>query len=207
MSGNRAPYSKAEWGLSQLHFAIAQHALLSGEFKLSNGGTSNFYFDLRRVFCRPTYMTLICEAWTRLLANTGRRFTLIGGPACGGIALAAGFSQYLYRLKDYPYAPGMFYHNPKEHGVTGDELHGTNVNGADVLIVDDVVTSGMSVIRVVEAVKTAGGRVMGVCAILDREAGGMAELAVRGLDVHVLFRVSEFKEEIDYAVYRAKMNK
>jgi len=70
----------------------------------------------------------------------------------------------------------------KTHG-TGKLLEGPFQEGDRVAIVEDVITTGSSAIRAVEAVRAAGGDVLGVLALVDREEGGREALEERGLQV------------------------
>ena len=79
---------------------------------------------------------------------------------------------------------------PKAHG-TGQQIEGNLQAGHDVVVVEDVITSGGSARRAIAAVEGAGGRVVGVLAVVDREQGGGATLAGDGVQVVVLTTASE----------------
>ncbi len=74
---------------------------------------------------------------------------------------------------------------PKAHG-TGQQIEGNFRAGDSVVIVEDVITSGGSARRAIEAVVGAGGRVLGVLAVVDREEGGRGVLEGGGVEVVVL---------------------
>jgi orotate phosphoribosyltransferase len=71
---------------------------------------------------------------------------------------------------------------PKQHG-TGKLIEGPFVRGDRVVVVEDVITTGGSALRAVEAVKAAGGHVVGVLALVDREEGGREAIEAAGLAV------------------------
>jgi orotate phosphoribosyltransferase len=79
---------------------------------------------------------------------------------------------------------------PKAHGTSG-RIEGCFEDGASVVIVEDVITSGDSALRAVGAVRAAGGAVLGVLALVDREQGGRERLEEEGLSTVALFRASE----------------
>ena len=78
----------------------------------------------------------------------------------------------------------------KAHG-TGRAIEGCFTAGDDVVIVEDVITTGGSAQRAIAAVETAGGRVLGVLAVVDREEGGRAALEGEGTEVVALIRAGE----------------
>jgi orotate phosphoribosyltransferase len=77
----------------------------------------------------------------------------------------------------------------KGHG-TSRVIEGNFKPGDSVVIVEDVITSGDSARRAADAVETAGGKVLGILAVVDREEGGRATLAAAGRAVHVLIGVT-----------------
>lgn len=78
----------------------------------------------------------------------------------------------------------------KQHG-TGRLIEGPFVAGDNVVVVEDVITTGGSALKAVEAVRAAGGTVLGVLALVDREEGGREALEAAGLKVLTLVRASE----------------
>jgi len=78
----------------------------------------------------------------------------------------------------------------KQHG-TGKLIEGAFLPGDRVAVVEDVITTGGSALKAVEAVRAAGGIVTGVLALVDREEGGREALEAAGLQVLSLVRASE----------------
>lgn len=79
---------------------------------------------------------------------------------------------------------------PKDHG-TGRLIEGNFASGDQVVVVEDVITSGESASRALAAVEQAGGKALGVLAVVDREEGGTAALERRGYRVVVLTTASD----------------
>ncbi len=79
---------------------------------------------------------------------------------------------------------------PKDHG-TGKRIEGNFDPAKPVVVIEDVITSGGSALDAVAAVREAGGTVLGVFAVLDREAGGRAKIEAAGLPVVTLMTASE----------------
>lgn len=77
----------------------------------------------------------------------------------------------------------------KQYG-TGKLIEGPFVRGDHVVIVEDVITTGGSALKAVEAVRTAGGTVLGVLALVDREEGGREAIEAAGLEVRALVPAS-----------------
>ena len=78
----------------------------------------------------------------------------------------------------------------KEYG-TGRRIEGNFAAGDGVVVLEDVITTGGSALQAVEAVVAAGGRVLGVLAVVDREQGGREALTQRDLSVVVLTTIRE----------------
>jgi orotate phosphoribosyltransferase len=79
---------------------------------------------------------------------------------------------------------------PKTHG-TGKLIEGAFQTGDRVAVIEDTITTGSSARKAVEAVRAAGGTVVGVLALVDREEGGREALEAEGLEVVALTRAAE----------------
>src|SRR3954447_13342102 len=144
---------------------LRRHALVIGEVTLTSGATAQYYVDAKRAILRPTGF----EALAELVAGYARRWeaTAVGGltmgadaPACAALAGGADVKAFFVRKE------------AKVHGLQR-QVEGPPLDaGERCLIVEDVVTTGGSTIRAIEAVREAGYVVVGVVAILDRLAGG-----------------------------------
>jgi orotate phosphoribosyltransferase len=153
---------------------LRRHALVIGDVTLTSGATARYYVDAKRAVLRPAGF----GALGALIAAYAREWeaTAVGGltmgadaPACAALAGGADVKAFFVR-KDV-----------KQHGlqrrVEGPPLE----QGERCLIVEDVVTTGGSTVKAIEAVRAEGHDVCGVVAILDRLAGG-AEAIVRAAD-------------------------
>lgn len=144
---------------------LRRHALIVGEVTLTSGGTAQYYVDAKRAILRPAGFRALAE----LVARYARRAeaTAVGGltlgadaPACAALAGGADVKAFFVRKE------------AKAHGlqrrIEGPPLE----RGERCLIVEDVVTTGGSTVRAIEAVRSEGHEVCGVVAVLDRLAGG-----------------------------------
>jgi len=144
---------------------LRRHALIVGEVTLTSGRTAQYYVDAKRAILRPAGFRALAE----LVAGHAERLgaTAVGGltmgadaPACA--ALAGGAEVKAFFVRKEAKAHGL------QRRIEGPPLE----RGERCLIVEDVVTSGGSTIRAIEAVREEGYEVGGVVAVLDRLAGG-----------------------------------
>jgi len=165
---------------------LRRHALVLGEVTLTSGATAQYYVDAKRAILRPAGFRALAE----LVADYAGRWgcTAVGGlsmgadaPACAALAGGADVKAFFVRKET------------KAHGlqrrIEGPPLE----RGERCLIVEDVVTSGGSTVRAIEAVREAGHAVGGVVAVLDRLAGGAEAIreAAAGAPYEALVTIDE----------------
>ena len=157
-------------------------ALKYGEFTLSSGAKSTYYFDGRLVSLHPEGSYWLGRAF--LSAIQGEEVTAVGGPAMAAIPIATAVA-LTSRIEGTPVHAFFVRPEAKGHG-TGQQVEGGLQSGSRVLIIDDVCTSGGSLITAIEAVEAAGCSVARVMVVLDRHQGGGEELRRRGYDFRAL---------------------
>jgi orotate phosphoribosyltransferase len=111
-------------------------------------------------------------------------FDRIAGVPLAGIPFA---SQIAYNLKK----PFLYVRKGIRHHGRQRRVEGILVSGDRVLLVDDLVTTGLNLKKAAEAIRAEGGVVKEVVALLDREEGGKEKLEKIGIKVHTLLRISE----------------
>ena len=168
-----------------LKLAIDKGALLFGEFKLSAGGTSSYYFDGRILSLDPEGSYAVAKALLPIIQEAGAQ--AIAGPTLGADPIVSAVS-VVSHLEGRP-VPGLIVRKEsKEYGGRRSIEGPTDSlgEGAPVAVVDDTCTTGSSLFHAIDAVEAAGYRVVKVLSILDRNEGGSAELARRGYSYHAL---------------------
>ena len=179
------PVGPSEVSLSAeglLSLSLARGALKYGQFTLSSGKTSNYYFDGRLLSLDPEGAMLVGQALLPLLRKAGAQAvggpTLAADPIVTAVALASqedgdGIPAFIVRKET------------KEHGM-GQLIEGPLVAGSRVAIVDDTCTTGGSLLHAIAAAEALGCSVVKVIALLDRREGGGDELRRRGYDFTAL---------------------
>lgn len=158
------------------------------EMKLASGMTSTIYFDMRRTTLHPEGADLIADEILEILKD--EPVDCIGGLVVGAVPLVAAVS-----IKSYPKRPipGFFVRKePKAHG-TRKLIDGNFRKGDVVVILDDVTTSGGSVMKAVRAVRESGGRVSKVITVVDRLEGARENLKSEGVKLVALFTKDDFQ--------------
>ena len=175
--------------LARLKELVEQKAVLRGEFTLSSGLKSSHYVDARRVTHDAEGITLIGELVQEIVAAAG--VEAIGGPTAGANPIITA-AQIAAHRKQQPLGGFFVRSERKQHG-TGQLIEGNHPAspGARVAIVDDTLTTGGSIERAIEAVESAGSKVVKVVVLVDRRQGGAERLRARGYDVQALFEADE----------------
>jgi orotate phosphoribosyltransferase len=168
---------------------LAERSARRGQFTLASGRQSTLYIDARLTTMSPDGLALIGP-----LALAALRDTAWGVDAVGGLTLGADPISYAIAYAsantDVPIRAFTVRKEAKTHG-TGRLIEGPFRSGDRVAVVEDVITTGGSALRAVEAVRQAGGSVAGVLALVDREEGGREALERAGLSVLALARASD----------------
>jgi orotate phosphoribosyltransferase len=162
---------------------IHERSSLKGRFLLRSGVVSDEYFDKYLFEADPLLLREIAQAMSAAIpAET----EALAGLEMGGIPIATVLSQITG-------LPCLFVRKAaKEYG-TCKLAEGGEVAGRRLLLVEDVVTSGGQIQESARALREAGARIATVLCVIDREAGGAANLAADGLVLRPLFTYSELK--------------
>ncbi|MGV3709395.1 MAG: orotate phosphoribosyltransferase [Gemmatimonas sp.] len=174
---------------------LANRSAKRGDFVLASGRRSNLYIDCRLTAMSPEGQLLIGRAGLAALAETGWSPDSVGGLTLGAdpisyaiahasaLAVEAGKAEKMVRSFTVR-------KEPKQHG-TGKVVEGPFQSGDRVVVIEDVITTGGSALKAVESIRAAGGEIVGVLALVDREEGGREAIEATGLKVHSLAKASE----------------
>jgi orotate phosphoribosyltransferase len=162
----------------------AADAVRFGEFELSHGGTSDYYVDKYRFETNPACLQRIAEAFADRLTETGAAETKLAGVALGAVPLVAVTSVEL----DSPYVIAR--KQKKEYG-TANLIEGELEEGEEVVVLEDIATTGQSAVDAVEALRDAGAVVERVLVVVDRQEGAAENLADAGVDLDALVTAEE----------------
>lgn len=161
-----------------LKIAYEVGALLYGDFTLTSGKKSHHYFEGKRLTLHPEGAYWVGKAMFDELTKIG--VDAVGGVAVGGYPIVAAVA-LISHLEGKPLPSFIVRDQPKEHG-TQRKIEGHLKEGSKVAIVDDVITTGGSVKKAIEAVEAASCKVVKVVVIVDRHEGGSDELKKEGYD-------------------------
>jgi orotate phosphoribosyltransferase len=174
---------------AELVALLRTHSFRRGQFTLASGRQSPYYVDARPTTMSARGLILVGRLGLRALRENGWHPALVGGltlgadPVAYAVAVASG--------RDPPPIDGFTVRKEvKAHG-TARRIEGPFRAGAAVVVVEDVITTGGSALRAIEAVQAAGGEVLGVLAVVDREEGGRETLTTAGYPVAALVRMAD----------------
>ena len=163
-----------------LQLSLDMGALRYGDFTLTSGRKSTYYFDGRLLSLDPEGAYLIARALLPLVRSAGAQ--AIGGPTLAADPIVTAVSMASHLEQDGGPVPAFIVRKEaKQHGM-GNAVEGHLKPGARVAVVDDTCTTGGSLFLAIEAAEAAGCAVVKVLAVLDRCEGGGEELRRRGYD-------------------------
>ena len=142
---------------------LAHKSFRLGEFKLSSGGTSDYYIDCRTTTLDAKGSRLTGEVFLEEIRNRGWKAQAIGGLTMGADPIVVAVSVVSGELDGF-----LVRKAEKQHG-TGQRIEGFREKGARVVIVDDVCTTGASTVQGIEAAREFGFEIVGVMCLVERE--------------------------------------
>ncbi len=142
---------------------LAHKSFRLGEFKLSSGGTSDYYIDCRTTTLDAKGSRLTGEVFLEEIQKRGWKAQAIGGLTMGADPIVVAVAVVSGELNGF-----LVRKAEKQHG-TGQRIEGYRQKGAQVVIVDDVCTTGASTVQAIEAAREFGFEVVGVLCLVERE--------------------------------------
>lgn len=168
---------------------LATRSARRGNFTLASGRQSDLYIDCRPTTMHPEGLSLIGPLGLHAIGERGWTPDAVGGLTLGADPVSYAIA-YASQLAGMPIRAFTVRKEAKSHG-TGKVIEGAYESGDRVVVVEDVITTGGSALRAVEAVRAAGGVVVGVLAVVDRAEGGREAIEATGLEVAALVTASE----------------
>jgi len=145
---------------------LAQKSFRLGEFKLSSGGTSDYYIDCRTTTLDAKGSRLTGEVFLEEIQRRGWKPRAIGGLTMGADPIVVAVAVVSGEVDGF-----LVRKSEKQHG-TGQRIEGFREKGARVVIVDDVCTTGASTVQAIAAAREFGFEIVGVMCLVEREEAG-----------------------------------
>jgi orotate phosphoribosyltransferase len=180
---------------AKLFALIKARSFGRGKIVLASGRVSDFYFDMKPTMLRPEGAAWLAELGLDALDDLAVDY--IGGLEMGAVPLAAAMAQLSF-LKGRPIAAFFVRKQAKDHGaqklVEGLDRSET-LAGRNVVIIEDVTTTGESALRAVEAVKRQGANIVMVLSVVDRQEGAAENFRQAGFRFQSLFTATQFLDD------------
>lgn len=179
----------------RLRSLLAEQALILGAVTLSSGSVSDHYFDCKKVTLSSDGASLVGDAVLDVIEGLPERPEAIGGLTHGADPI---IGAVMMRARERGIHLNGFYvrKEPKKHG-TKNYVENCPPRGAKVVVVDDVVTLGTSVLKAVDFAERAGCVVVAVITVVDRLEGGGDKIKARVKRYIPLYTLDDFRREIE----------
>jgi len=174
---------------------IRQRSLrVAGTFKLASGRMSSVYLNLKPTMLDPDGARLIGAAMAEKAAALGADY--VGGLEMGAVPLVSATAA-MSAVARKPVRAVFVRKQAKDHGTQAlveGLKEGESLEGKNVVVLDDVVTTAGSSLKAVAALRVAGAKVAHAIAVVDREEGATEAFAAEGITLHSLFKKRAFTD-------------
>ncbi len=176
-------------GRESLAALLRERSVTHGNFVLSSGTRSTYYIDARKTTMSAEGQQLIGPLALVAIREAGWAPAAVGGLTMGADPVAYAIAR---ASADAPPLVQAFSVRKaaKEHG-TRRRIEGNFTKGQPVVVIEDVITSGGSALQAIDAIRSEGGEILGVLALVDREQGGLDAIESSGYKVVVLTTTNE----------------
>ncbi len=177
--------------VERLHAIIAKESLMTGDFVLSSGRRSRYLFQLRQTVLHPEGAHIIGGLIVAFMKRQG--LSCLGGLEMGAVPVVTAAAVRSHDL-GHPVQAFFVRKQAKAHGAK-ERIDGHLAEGAEILLVDDVSTTGGSILKALQAIRESGHAVScrHALTIVDREEGATENLAAAGITLHSILRKSDFE--------------
>ncbi|MCI6994073.1 orotate phosphoribosyltransferase [uncultured Methanobrevibacter sp.] len=156
---------------------------LEGDFTLSSGKKSNYYINMKKAITEPEILSTISKLITSKLDL--KEVDKVAGPALGAVPIATAVS-----LESK--LPLLMIRKEKKGYGTSKLIEGELNEGDNVIVVEDVSTTGGSLLKAIKAINENGGNVTRAFVVVDREEGAIEAFEKEGIKLEPLISVNEF---------------
>ena len=156
---------------------------LEGDFTLSSGKKSNYYINMKKAITEPEILSTISKLITDQIKNDD--IDKVAGPALGAVPIATAVS-----LESK--LPLLMIRKEKKGYGTSKLIEGELLEGDDVIVVEDVSTTGGSLLKAIKAIQENGGNVTRAFVVVDRQEGAIGAFEEEGIVLEPLIKVDEF---------------
>ncbi len=172
---------------------LRQRSVAYGDFTLASGLKSKYYIDGKMTTFDAEGAYLVGRVLFDMIKEMPDSIDSVGGPTMGAdpIVTAIGIASC---EKNDPMRCFAVRKKTKEHG-RQKLIEGNFIEGDNVVIVEDVITTGGSIFQAIEAVEEAGGKITAVIVIVNRQQGGRENLDEKGYELHSVFTIDEILEK------------
>jgi len=172
-------------------FLYEKKIIRFGDFTLASGKKSPYYIDLRLVPSFPHEYRKMIKGLQNLIAEDigFESFHSLVSVPTGGLVVAASLATEIVKPLIYVRKQA------KEHG-TGKAVEGVTCQDMKLLMIEDVVTSGGSVINAIKSIKEEKMVITDVCAIVDRMEGATEALLAEGINLHSLLTINDITQSL-----------
>ena len=161
-------------------------ALKEGDFTFKSGIKSSSYLDVRVAFHVPSLMVEIAKGYANLIRSI--EYEHICPVPYGAVPLATTLAILVNKSLIMPRS------TPKDHGLC-KMIEGIYKPGDRWILVEDVITTGASILETIEKVEKEGLKVAAITVLVDREQGGMQKIKDKGYNIQSVLKVSDFNEK------------
>ena len=182
---NEETRRKQKWKLLKKY--LEELSILKGDFTLSSGKKSDYYIDARICSLSSKPLALISKIFFDLIKKS--KSTYLGGPTIGADPIVGGIlvcaAEENYNLKGF-----LVRSIDKDHG-TKKIIEGPTIENATITLVEDVVSTGGSLIKAIDRLEDQGLRISNILSIVDREMNARSKFLERNISYNPLFTISE----------------
>ena len=156
---------------------------LEGDFTLSSGKKSSYYINMKKAITEPEILSTISKLITEKIE--GENVDKVAGPALGAVPIATAVS-----LESK--LPLLMIRKEKKGYGTSKLIEGELNSGDNVIVVEDVSTTGGSLLKAIKAIQDNGGNVVRAFVVVDRQEGAIDEFKKEGIKLEPLISVDDF---------------